>query len=295
LRNRRNAQHAGTASRLGGTPALADSTQYDDYSSGRNAVFKLLGQNPHLSLAELMEKLRKKTVFCYLKHQTVKNYMTQWRQAYSRDGVVPRLHRGLGRLNSGFAASLWETAPSFGWNVSKNKNHHRCFFRYGVYLDWHRNGTILFRFKGSITRGFLLGVFSQAFWDPLKFSGRSESELSEYLRALFSERYRQIRRDVTYETGQPLPRTVIDRKKGYGEIIKLGDGSHPTSLEIEETTPFWVSELKEIGTFFGENMKKHVEVVAQLGEESKKRQEALERILRPMLLLLETRLQKLGG
>jgi len=270
---------------------LAGNTQYEEYTrSGRKAVEHFLNENPHLNFHTLKQKLHQANVT--LGDQTIRNYMTNWR-LYSRNGVVPRLHRGLGRLNSGFAAALWETAPSFGWSVSKNKNHHRCFFRSGVYLDWHRNGTILFRFKGSITRGFLLGVFSQAFWDLLRFSGRPEPELSEYLKALFSERYGQIQRDVTYETGQPLPRTVIDRKRGYGEIIKLGDGSHPTSLEIEETTPFWVSEFKEVGAFFGENMKKHVEVVAQFGEESKKREEALERVLRPMFLLLKALLRKL--
>lgn len=262
---------------------MVDYTQYDEYThSGRRAVDQILNENPHLSFAGVKKKLHEKNI--KLENQTVRNYMSRWR-LYSRNGVVPSLHFGLGRLDSGFDVGLWNAAPTFGqWKESRNKNRCRRLFKSGVWLDWHRNGTILFRFRGSMPGGYLLGVFSQAFWDILKFSGKSQAEITEYLRALFKERYRQIKRHSTYETGQPLPKTIIDRKKSHGEIIKLGDGSHPTSLEIEETEPFWVSGLKDAVRQFGENMKSHLDLVRALKEESEKRQGAFERIIGPQKL-----------
>jgi len=259
---------------------------YVDYTrSGRKAVFELLNGNSYLSFAMLMKKLHEKNI--RLTDQTLRNYMSQWR-LYSKNGGVPRLHFGLGRLDSGFDAGLWESAPTFGWKESRNKNRCRRLFKSGVWLDWHRNGTIVFRFRGSLPEGYLLGVFSQAFWNIMKFSGKPEVEITEYLRALFKERYHQVSRHSVYETGVPLPKKIIDRKKSHGEVIKLGDGSHPTSVEIEETEPFWASELKEAAVHMSKNLKSHVEVmrvtkevVQELKSESLKRQEALKRITSP--------------
>lgn len=150
-------------------------------------------------------------------------------------------------------------------------------------MGWSRNGTVVFRFKGSMPRSYLLSAFSSGFWDVLRPAWKDESELADYLKKVFEERYRQTGRTSTYETGQPLPRTIIkDRKRSYGELIKLGDGSHPTSLEIEETEPFYASDLRKTveklagtidkidGTMgkvdgvldkFGENVQSHLELI----------------------------------
>jgi hypothetical protein len=73
---------------------------------------------------------------------------------------------------------------------------------------------------------------------------------------------------------------VIDRKKSHGEVIKLGDGSHLTSVEIEETEPFWASDLKDAAVHMAENLKSHVEVM----RETKKAVTGLERVTRQIFV-----------
>lgn len=275
------------------------STQYDEYSSGRDAVFKFMDQNPKATLRSMIEFLCKKTLFGDLKHQTIKNYMSQWRYEYSRNGRVPRLHFGLGRLDSGFDAGLWESAPCYGWKISRNKNRERLWFESGITLCWHGNGSVVFRFKGSMRQGYLLAVFVHAFFGVHLSTGKSEREVVDFLQAIFKERYHQIARHLTYETGQPLPGTVIDRRSSHGELIKLGDGSHPTKVEIEETDmePLWartslaklssVTEnlagtVEKLDGSLARNWDSHLKLVKTLTTESEKRQEVFERIAGPL-------------
>jgi len=217
----------------------------------------------------MKKKLRKKTQFGGLKDQTIRNYMSEWRNSYSISGVVPRLHRGFGILESGFDAGLWEGAPSFGWRVSRNKNRERLWRESSVSLGWHRNGTIVFRFKGFKPQGHLLGIFVRAFLDVFTSSGKSEHKVIDYLHLLFKEKYRTRELHSTYETGQPLPKTkVANFEKSHGITIKLGDGSHPTSLEVEQREPFWFSEIEKIVDRLGVEIERHLALIKAWQEES---------------------------
>jgi hypothetical protein len=261
-------------------------TQYVEYTrSGRKAIEHFLNENPYLSFAALRKKLHEKNI-C-LKDQTIRNYISNWR-VYSKNGRVPMHHGHRGFLESGFGVGLWDVALCYGWRVSRNRNRERWRCVDGVSFGWSRNGKVDVRFKGPLPRAYLLGAFSRAFWNVLRSSGKPEGESADYLKALFEGKFRLVERTITVETGQPLPKVTIDRKRSHGEIIKLGDGSHPTSVEIEETEPFWASELKEAAIHISKNLKSHVEVmrvtkevVQELKSESLKRQEALKRITSP--------------
>ena len=67
------------------------STEYNEYSSGRKAVFKFLAENPHHTFRTIKKKLRKETKFGGLKDQTIRNYMSEWRNSYSNSGGVPNM------------------------------------------------------------------------------------------------------------------------------------------------------------------------------------------------------------
>lgn len=251
-------------------------TEYNEYRSGRRAVFKFLDENPYHTFASMKKKLRKETNFGGLKDQTIRNYMSEWRNSYSIFGAVPRLHRGFGVLESGFDIGLWEGAPSFGWLVSRNKNRERLWHESGVSLGWHRNGTVVFRFKGFRPQGHLLGVFVRAFLDVIMSSGKSEHEVVNYLHLLFKEKYRTRGFHSTYETGQPLPKTkVTDFEKSHGLTIKLGDGSHITSIEVEQTEPFWFSKIKSIIDQLGVQIESHVALIKSWKEESEENRRTL--------------------
>jgi len=244
---------------------MDDYTQYDEYTrSGHKAVEHFLNEEPHLSFKALKEKLHRANIS--LKDQTIRNYMTNWR-LYSKNGAVPRLHFGLGLLDSGFDAALWRRALCCGWNESKNRNRERWRAVSGVSLAWSRTGTVRFHFKGSMPENYLLSAFSIAFCDILRTTGKSDREISDYLRTLFKEHYRQVAVHLTYETGQPLPKmTIVD--KGLGETIKLGDSSHPTAVERELTAPFWLSRFTATVDKFGEEIHSHMELIKTWKEEN---------------------------
>jgi hypothetical protein len=269
-----------------------DSNHYYGYRSGRQAVFEFLKENPELSPKQLMVKLHKETRFGGLKSQVIKNYMTEWRREYSQNGRVPMHHAGRGFVDSGFDVKLWDEAPCFGWKVSRNKNRQRWRYVNGVSFGWSRNGTVDVRFKESLHRGYLLAAFSRAFWEVFLSRGNSERETADFLKEVFEGKFRYVERHSTYDTGQPLPRTVIrDRELSHGETICVGDGSHPTCIEIKEKMPFWASDLakslgefqtsfckvaadfKETGLLFADNMQKHLSLLDAWQKESVLRQE----------------------
>lgn len=265
---------------------------YREYRSLREAVFRQLEENQYLSLSAQMKKIRRETLFRHPKYQTVKNYRSEWRSSYPLNGLVPKAqHYGYGCLdaNAEFGAdpNLWERAVCCGWRESRNRNRERWHRVGRVSLAWSRCGTVRFHFKGALPKSYLLTAFSSAFWSALRtwerWSEKSDNELAEYIRALFFRRFRWGPHHSTYETGVPLPRLVIrDRKRSHGETIKLGDGSHPTKLEIEETEPFWASGLKKsvekldftVGKIdgvidkFGENLNSHMELIKTWREEN---------------------------
>jgi hypothetical protein len=97
----------------------------------------------------------------------------------------------------------------------------------------------------------------------------SESEAVNYLYSLFKKKYRTSGFHSTYDTGQFLPKTKIkDFEKSHGVIIKLGDGSHPTSVEIEQTEPFWFFKIEQIVDKLGVQIESHLALVKLWREES---------------------------
>ena len=258
---------------------MSSYTEYDEYRSGRQTVFKFLAENPHHTFASLKKKLYHETVFYSLKDQTIRNYMSTWRRLYSRSGVVPRLHRGFGVLETGFDADLWEVAPSFGWRISRNRNRERLWSESGISLGWHRNGTVVFRFKDFRPQGHLLGVFVRAFWRVLLSTGKGEREVFACLDMLFKERYSHRGFHSVYETWQHLPKlTVKDFKRSHGITIKLADGSHPTALEVEQVEPFWFPKIEKVLDRLGAEIESHLALIKSWREESAQNKQTLRKM-----------------
>lgn len=259
--------------------------EYKEYKSGRQAVFDFLSENKYLSFGSIRQKLVKHTAFGDLKDQTIRNYMSAWNIQYSKLGKVPKFHRGLGILESGFDDGLWDKAPNFNWQISHNRNRERLRSKCGISLGWHRNGTVVFRFKGFRPQGHLLTAFIQSFLDVVIASGLNEIEAINYLQALFKEYYRTISFHSTIETGQILPKTKInDFKKSHGIIIKLGDGSHPTAVEIEQTEPFWFNKIEEIIDNLGIQIDSHLNLIKLWREESVENKRALTELIQSLKL-----------
>ena len=254
-------------------------TEYNEYRSGRQAVFNFLSENKYLTFGTVKQKLVESTSFGGLKDQTIRNYMSEWHNNYSKSGMVPNLHRGFGGLESGFDISLWEKAPEFGWRISQNKNQERLHSESEVSLGWHRNGTVVFRFKGFRPEGHLLNAFVRSFLDVIISTGLSDSEAVNYLQALFKKKYHTTDRHSAFDTGQLLPKIKIrDFKKSHGIVINLGDGSHPSSVEVEQTEPFWFSKIEQIIDKFGLQIDSHLALVNSWREESVENKRVLQEL-----------------
>ena len=115
----------------------------------------------------------------------------------------------------------------------------------------------------------MLTAFIQSFLEVNITSGLTENEAINYLQTLFKEKYCTTSFHSIIETGQVLPKTKIDYfKKTHGLTIKLGDGSHPTSVEIEQTEPFWFNKIEKIIDKLGIQINSHLDLVKLWREES---------------------------
>jgi hypothetical protein len=122
----------------------------------------------------------------------------------------------------------------------------------------------------------LLTAFVQSFLDVIIASELKEAEAVNYLHALFKGIYRTSSFHSTIETRQVLPKTKIkDFKKSHGIEIKLGDGSHPTSVEIEQTEPFWFNKIEEVIDKLGTQIDSHLALIKLWRKESVENKRAL--------------------
>jgi hypothetical protein len=65
----------------------------------------------------------------------------------------------------------------------------------------------------------------------------------------------------TFLIGGRLPKFQIDYFTSSHGLTIYTDGSRPKSMEIEETIPFWLIDLRQIGATFETNIAKHMELI----------------------------------
>lgn len=120
-----------------------------------------------------------------------------------------------------------------GWGLSKNRNGMLWFPKNGGGIGtifWHVNGRVrLFLHEGYVTDGHAKQLFSDGFGDLI--------EDNRVLLVCLST-VRHVRGDFTAKTQKRLPHAEVDEfKESHGISIKLGDRSHPQSVEVRYEIP----------------------------------------------------------
>jgi len=213
-------------------------TERNDYSSYapslRKRVYELWLENERISPSEVCKKL---SLDPKLQGQTVRNYLYQFRRNYVF-GLPQGPHRRV---------FVWErvegdreAAVGAGWRHSRNRNGALVFEgREGV-VHWFKGGKVMLYLKHGLSLARAKELFSRAF-------GSFVSD--DYLVRLLDAPMRTTEKHHVFEVcknGERLPKFKIEKfEKSHGLLIYT-DGSHPSSIEVKETEPFWLERLNRV-------------------------------------------------
>ena len=97
------------------------------------------------------------------------------------------------------------------------------------------------------------------------FSWFSDEQLCRFLDVPLREESRHW----TFEVGSTLPRFDIRKFNRSHGIRIFADKSHPTAVEVEESQPFWIGELREAVELFGLEIKEHLKLIKEWQKEAR--------------------------
>jgi len=210
--------------------------EYSDYSL-RQKVFNLLKKNKTLKPSMILELLHLPSK----RRGTITQYRKQWKREYKIgqgskvQGLPDSFHKARGwvfvdRLNLDREKALLQ-----GWIRSKNRNRvliwkdSKGFGR----MEWHVNGRVnIFPKQPPVaTKGRVWQLFCNGF----SLSGLIDSmQILDVV--LKSIRFKGA--TAVWDLGVRIPYFVIDFfKLSNGIILKGGDLSHPTGIEVEFCLP----------------------------------------------------------
>ena len=158
----------------------------------------------------------------------------------------------------------------YGWVPVKQPQRNPFIIFHGDHgtVHWYKSGKVLLYIRGQVRLARVKELFSEAF----RFLPK------EMLVRYLDMRIRTESRHMVFEVGEKLPRFDIRfYEKSHGIRIYV-DGSDPTAVEVTETEPFWIGELrKATGEFgdvtmeFGAEIKEHLKLIRDWQKESKAR------------------------
>lgn len=152
---------------------------------------------------------------------------------------------------------------ALGWTKVENRNG-MLIFRHDLgSVFWYQNGTVRLNLRGEVHLGHVKTLFSRAFHEH---GILSMEEMEKAFNSL-----QEGERHHYYELGVRLPVfTIRDFEPSHGLTIK-SDGSHPTGIEVEERSPFWLDSLERVQLQFAENIEEHLKLIKEYQEEAKQR------------------------
>jgi hypothetical protein len=214
---------------------------YDSYGESiRQCVFRELDKNPLLTASALHSilKLDDKTSL-----QVLANYKTQWRHNYRNErGLKCSLHgwRGWAYLPSGVGAGIRSDAVDVGWLRSRARNRWLLWKDRLGRLQWFETG----RVNVYVRKPANLGRAYQLICNAFSFTGLI-TDFKVLEQVLSSVRFKGAH--YVFPVGQRLPKLTIDLfQKSNGIVIKVGDDTHPESLEVLATYPDWAERNERL-------------------------------------------------
>jgi len=153
--------------------------------------------------------------------------------------------------------TMEEAEFHYGWNFSK---HNKLWFYHDSTLGsilWHNTDRVELFLRGSPQLAKAKQLFNNGF-----FRNHLVDDFKEVDRVFNIGRIET--KHHTFEIGEKLPRFQIDYFAGSHGLTLYTDGSHPESLEVSETKPFWLDELYEIKDGFKTDMAEHMTLLTDM-------------------------------
>jgi len=216
---------------------------YDSYGESiRQCVFRELDKNPLLTASALHSilKLDAKTSL-----QVLANYKTQWRHNYRNERSSKcSLHawRGWCYLPSGVVSSsdIRIRSVGSGWLRSRARNRWLLWKDRLGRLQWFETG----RVNVYVRKPANLGRAYQLVCNAFSFTGLV-TDMKVLEQVLSGLRFKGAH--YVFPVGQRLPKFTIDLfQKSNGIVIKVGDDTHPDSLEVLATYPDWAERNERL-------------------------------------------------
>jgi len=155
-----------------------------------------------------------------------------------------------------------------GWVEVVNRNKMWVYHDDSGTVHWYRGGLVRLYLKGPVMLARAKELFCSAFsflpWDQI--------------RKYVDVPLREESKHWVFELGAPVPRFDIRQfERSHGMRI-FADKSHPTGVEVEETSPFWISEIQnslmEFGRLheqFAKSLEEHVKLIKEWQKEAQER------------------------
>ena len=225
----------------------------------RSSVFKLLDKNPLLTAKPICKLLG-------LPYEKYQNYIHRLRSLWR---TLPKNERGSKCSSHGwrgwcylpkelgtYVPSVVRTrAVDVGWVRSKARNRWLLWKDRLGRLQWFETG----RVNLYVRKPANLGRAYQLICNGFSFTGLiTDSKVLEQL--LSTVRFKGAH--YVFSVGQRLPKLTIDLfAKSNGVIIKVGDTTHPDSLEIIACYPDWAERNERMFEQLNDTLRRILEPV----------------------------------
>jgi len=243
----------------------SQNSQSQEPQSIKAQVYELLTENPLLSPLRLSQILK-------LDYRRYRDYVTHLRSRWKYDSKNERgskcsLHgwRGWCYLPTSFAdsgvscngavAGIRTRAVEVGWLASKARNRWLLWKDRLGRLQWFETG----RVNLYVRKPANLGKAYQLLCNGFSFTGLiTDIKVLEQL--LSTVRFKGAH--YVFSVGERLPKLTIDLfQKSNGIIIKVGDTTHPDSLEVLATYPDWAERNERMFEQLNDTLKRLLEPV----------------------------------
>ena len=248
---------------LGGITITGDSS---DSFSIRQQVFKMLREVPHAKPQFICKRLG----LDYKKHGKYINTLKSNFNSNYKIGSPQIPHRRI---------FVWECVVEdfdtrifyrkraihklYGWKpVMQPQRNPFLIFRgdHGT-IHWYKSGKVLLYLRGRVQLARVKELFSEG------FSFLSDEHLNRYLNAPL----RTESRKMTFDVGKEIPRFDIRYYEKSHGIRVFTDGSHPTSVHVLETEPFWLGGLENVTDKLAHEIEEHLALIQDYRKEAKER------------------------
>ena len=218
----------------------------------KSSVFKLLDKNPLLTAQPICKILG-------LPYRDYQNYVSKLRSEWR---FLPNNERGSKCSLHGWRGWCYlpcsvdrTTAVDIGWVRSKARNRWLLWKDRLGRLQWFETG----RVNLYVRKPANLGKAYQLICNGFSFTGLI-TDIKVLEQVLSTVRFKGAH--YVFPLGQRLPKLTIDLfQKSNGIIIKVGDNTHPDSLEVIACYPDWAERNERMFEQLNDTLRRILEPV----------------------------------